>query len=232
MKNVYDFLSRLSENNNREWFAAHKDEYIAVQSYFNTFVEELIGEIATWDPEIHPDQLQAKDCTYRIYRDTRFSKNKTPYKTHMGAFVCKGGKKSPYSGYYFHIEPVSKDPEFLGGNLLFVGLHCPESKIVKSIRDEISVNGDSFLHAIDKAKGYAITNSDTDVLKRLPRGYENINPKWQELIKYKNFSINEVLDNEFIFAPNLAKRISAEFKKTHEFSNTLNMAVQYALDEM
>lgn len=234
MKRVYDFLSRLNQNNNREWFEAHKADYLEAQAIFNQFVEELIVEIATWDGEIDPNLLKVKDCTYRIYRDVRFSKNKLPYKTHMGAFICKGGKKAPYSGYYFHLEP-KQDTQYLGENLLFVGLYCPQPKIVKSIRDEISVNGDSFIHAIKKATGYKVTTMEPlkdNVLKRVPKGYENVKPEWQELIKYKNFSLDKELSHEFVFAPNLAKRVSAEFKTAHEFSRVLNLAVQYALDEM
>lgn len=234
MKQVYDFLNRLNQNNNREWFEAHKSEYLQVQATFNKFVEELIVEVSKWDSQISPDYLKVKDCTYRIYRDVRFSKNKLPYKTHMGAFICKGGKKSPYSGYYFHLEP-RLDKQYLGENLLFVGLHCPEPKIVKSIRDEISVNGDSFINAIKKAKGYRVTTVEPikdNVLKRVPKGYENVKPEWQELIKYKNFSLDKELSKEFVFAPNLAQRVSAEFMKAHEFSQVLNLAVQYALEEM
>ena len=94
MKRVYDFLCRLKENNNREWFNAHKAEYLHVQAVFNDFAAALIKEIEQWDNDISDSALALKDCTYRIYRDIRFSKDKSPYKTHMGAYICKGGKKS------------------------------------------------------------------------------------------------------------------------------------------
>ncbi|MEF9931113.1 MAG: DUF2461 domain-containing protein [Bacteroidales bacterium] len=231
MRQVYDFLSRLRVNNNREWFEAHKSEYIEVQRYFNTFVEELIVEISKWDKEIDPNMLSVKDCTYRIYKDIRFSKDKLPYKTHMGAVICKGGKKSPYSVYYFHVEPKGgEDRKYLGDNLLFAGTYRPEPKIIQSIREEISLNGDSFINAIDRAKGFYITNDE--VLKRTPKGYENINPQWQELLKHKGFSIAKRMDDDFFFAPNLAERVSVEFKKTYEFKQIMDRAIRYALEEM
>ena len=98
MRRVYDFLSVLEKNNNREWFNAHKEEYLEVQKIFNDFTLQLIEAVGSWDEDVFNSALQLKDCTYRIYRDTRFSKNKAPYKTHMGAYICRGGKKSPYAG--------------------------------------------------------------------------------------------------------------------------------------
>lgn len=223
MKQVCDFLGRLAENNNREWFEAHKQEFLQVQSYFNSFVEELIREIASWDEEIDPDKLKVKDCTYRIYRDVRFSKDKLPYKTHMGAYVCKGGKKSSYAGYYIHIEPGN-------GCHLFTGLYRPEPKIIQSLREEISLNGDSFLHAIAQAKGFELTVFDS--LKKVPKGYESVKPEWQPLLKHKDYSLCKTLDARFLFAPNLASRVSEAFRGTQPFANVLNMAVQYAQEEM
>lgn len=231
MKRVYDFLSRLAENNNREWFEANKQEFIQVQDYFNSFVAELIREIARWDEEIDPEKIKVKDCTYRIYRDVRFSKNKLPYKTHMGAYVCKGGKKSSYAGYYIHIEPNNAGvSEYLNGCHLFTGLYKPEPKIIHSLRDEISVNGDSFLGAVKQAGGFELTVFDT--LKKVPKGYENVKPEWQALLKHKDYSLCKEMDQTFLFAPNLAQRVSAEFQKTKTFTHLLNLAVQYAQEEM
>ena len=103
MKEVIAFLEALETNNNREWFNSHKDDYVAVQSRFNSFVERLIPAIAAFDDTV--EGLSAKDCTYRIYRDTRFSSDKSPYKLHIGAFICPGGKKSGFAGYYFQVGP-------------------------------------------------------------------------------------------------------------------------------
>lgn len=231
MEFIYDFLVRLNENNNREWFEAYKQEYLEAQARFNLLVDGLIKDISAWDPDIDP-QMKAKDCTYRIYRDVRFSKNKLPYKSHMGAYICKGGKKSPYAGYYFHVEPPGVEtPDFLGGSHLFVGLHMPEPKIIHSLRDEIAVNGDSFLNAIKQAGGFELM--EFDMLRKVPKGYEHAKPEWQELLRHrKDFSLGMELNKKFLFAPGLSRRLSAEFKKTLRFTTVLNMAVQYALEEM
>ena len=102
MKIVLDFINQLSLNNNKEWFDKNKSFYQEAKHCFETFTQQLIANIETFDPTIRG--LQVKDCTYRIYRDLRFSKDKTPYKTHFGAYICPNGKKSGLGGYYFHLE--------------------------------------------------------------------------------------------------------------------------------
>ena len=100
---LFDFLADLRANNNREWFKAHRDRYDAAWRRFNECVEELIAGIAKFDPEIA--HLQPSDCTYRIYRDIRFSPDKTPHKGHFGAYISRYGKKSYWGGYYVQVEP-------------------------------------------------------------------------------------------------------------------------------
>ncbi|NLH23525.1 MAG: DUF2461 domain-containing protein, partial [Bacteroidales bacterium] len=107
MERVTGFLSLLSQNNNKEWFDAHKSQYKEALEVFQDFTTELINGIATFDKAV--SGLSVKDCTFRIYRDLRFSPDKTPYKTYMGAYVCPGGKKSGFAGYYFHIGAAVND---------------------------------------------------------------------------------------------------------------------------
>ena len=119
MVEIIDFFARLSENNNREWFAAHKEEYKAVDKKLKEFAAKLIQGIAAFDPSVAG--LTVADCTYRIYRDIRFSHDKRPYKTWTGVFVAPHGKKAGYAGYYIHFEG--------SGCFLFAGSHCPEPAI-------------------------------------------------------------------------------------------------------
>ncbi len=248
MIRVYNFLAQLKENNNREWFNAHKEEYKAVQNIFNNFTGQLISRIEIWDEDIRNSALQVKDCTYRIYRDTRFSKDKAPYKTHMGAYICPRGKKSPYAGYYFHIEPaaVISNPlpdgvaispgnaanGFLGRSLLAGGLYCPEPKVIASLRDEISVNGDTFLEAIAQADGFSL--EDFDTLKRLPRGFEHAEERWHNLLKHKDFSIAAPLHENLISGnwDALLDYVDEKFRSCRQFNHLLNLAVDYALEEL
>ncbi len=228
MKRAYDFLKVLSKNNNREWFNAHKDKYLEVKSIFDSFTLSLIDEISKFDNQIDPSKLGLKDCTYRIYRDIRFSHDKTPYKTHMGAFIVKKGKKSPYSGYYFHLEPF--EDIYASGSILAVGLYKPESKIVQSIRDEIYVNGNALLESVNKAKGFSWFNPNP--YKKVPQGFENVeNPKWAELLKQKEFLLYKSLDTNYLFKDDkLLNRVVADFKKCCDFQQILNNCVDYALE--
>ena len=101
MDSVLQFLQDLRMHNDRAWFEANRARYTAAQAAFNRMAEQLIPAIASFDGRIR--NLTVAQCTYRIYRDLRFSPDKTPYKTHFGAYICPGGKNSGYAGYYFHL---------------------------------------------------------------------------------------------------------------------------------
>src|SRR5437763_16933693 len=106
------FLKKLAKNNNKVWFDAHKEDYLEAKKDYEKFISSLIVKAGSFDPDIV--SLQLKDCVFRINRDIRFSNDKTPYKTNMGASLDKGGKKSIYAGYYFHLQPGKS---FAGGGI-------------------------------------------------------------------------------------------------------------------
>ena len=97
MKEVIDFFRRLHDDNTREWFDAHRAEWTRVKGRFADFTGQLIEGISSFDPTVRG--LRPQDCTYRIARDTRFSNDKSPYKTHIGAYIAPKGKKSGFAGY-------------------------------------------------------------------------------------------------------------------------------------
>ena len=103
MEQVLTFLRELARNNNRDWFNANKNLYQGSLDHFRGLTGELIRGIASFDPSL--GNLEAKDSIFRIYKDVRFSKDKSPYKTHFGCWMTKGGRKSTDAGYYFHLEP-------------------------------------------------------------------------------------------------------------------------------
>ncbi|MEG0601982.1 MAG: DUF2461 domain-containing protein [Mucinivorans sp.] len=216
MKNVIKFLEELSLNNNREWFAANKSRYKAVEQEFNDFTEQLIDQIAAFDSTV--ENLTLKDCTYRIYRDVRFSPNKMPYKTHIGAYICRGGKKSGYAGYYFHVEP--------NNSLLAVGLHCPEPTIVRSVRDEIFANGLNFQAAIDYALGFTLDFSSS--LKKVPRDYP-ADFQFGNYLKLKDYDLVRSFDP---MQKEALLQAAAEFETGKKFNDILNRAVEFAQQEM
>ncbi|MBQ4279008.1 MAG: DUF2461 domain-containing protein [Rikenellaceae bacterium] len=225
MKNVLEFLAAVRLHNNREWFEQNKAWYLAVKEEFDAFTEGLIAGIAGFDPSVAG--LTSKECTYRIYRDTRFSANKDPYKTHMGAYVCPGGKKSGLSGYYFHVEP--RGDGFFGGSLLSVGMYMPEPKVLRSIREEIEDNGAEFEATIHKAAGFRICEESK--LKRVPAGFAADSPM-AEYLKLKDIYLEKHVDNAFIESPDLLKKTVAAFRKAKPFNDLINRAARYALEEM
>lgn len=103
---VFEFLRDLKTNNNREWFQANKDRYERARKAFESFINDLIPMVRTIDPLV--DMITAKDCVFRIYRDVRFSADKSPYKPNMGAYIARGGKSSQMAGYYVHFEPGNR----------------------------------------------------------------------------------------------------------------------------
>jgi len=223
MKTILAFLTQIAENNNKTYFDAHKTEYIAATNTFNAFVEKLILGISAFDPSIKG--LTVKDCTYRFYRDIRFSPNKIPYKTHFGAYICPFGKKSGYAGYYFHIEPKGYD--FIGENILATGLHSPQPEVLKSVREDIFLNGETFEETVREAKSFVL--EDDQALKKVPKGYP-ADFKYAGYLKMKNHTLYKSFDNDLLLSEDLLEKTLAAYKETVSFNTWLNKAVKYALE--
>lgn len=219
MKQILDFLDQLMRNNNRDWFQLHKAEYQLCQTRFNQFAEKLIVETGKFDPSVK--DLTVADCTYRIYKDMRFSKYKIPYKTHMGAYLCPHGKKSGYAGYYFHLEP-SESEDYAFGNMLAAGLYNPSPSLTIAIRDRIHTEPELFSTAIRKAEKHYHWN-DNVKLKKVPNGYpqEDIHA---EYLKLKTFTIAAPLPDELVLGPekqllDYVVEIFREAKPVNDFIN-------------
>ena len=225
MKEVIGFFRRLHDNNDREWFDAHRAEWARVKGQFAAFTEQLIAGIASFDPTVRG--LRAQDCTYRIARDTRFSPDKTPYKTYIGAYIAPKGKKSGFAGYYFHIEPCADG--LVWSNLLSAGAVCIEPAVLRSIREEILDNGAGIEAAIKKAKGFRLCQHNK--LKRVPTGFPADSP-YADMLKLKDFYLEKPITEEFLLAPDLLERTVEEFRRTQPFIAIVNRAIQYAYDEM
>jgi len=138
-KRILDFLKQVMANNNRPWFQEHKGEYEEVKAEFERGVGQALERIMTFDPEIA--HLKVKDCTYRFYRDTRFSPDKSPYKNHLGAYICAKGKKALRGGYYIHLEP--------GHCMVAVGSYWLPTNILTSCRNEIMANTEEWLKCVE-----------------------------------------------------------------------------------
>lgn len=185
VKLILGFLDELSKNNTKEWFALHKGEYLLARSEFERNVALLIGNIATFDESIK--HISVKDATYRFNRDTRFSPDKSPYKTHLGAYIAAHGKKALHGGYYVHLEK--------GACMLACGNYCLPTNVLNACRVEIMANIQSFRRCVEsrqfvsffgrvKDKGsvgfQAEKGFGLEHLKTAPVGF----PKDYEFIKY------------------------------------------------
>ena len=140
-KRILAFLTELTANNNRSWFLEHKKEYSECRVDFEAGIAEAIARISEFDPEIA--HLQVKDCVYRFNRDTRFSPDKSPYKNHLGAYICARGKKALRGGYYLHLEP--------GNCLVAVGGYWLPTNILTSCRNEIMSNIEEWRRRVENA---------------------------------------------------------------------------------
>ncbi|MFN0293703.1 DUF2461 domain-containing protein [Pedobacter helvus] len=215
-KSTFNFLRELIDNNNREWFAENKFRYEEAKLDLFALITPLIKDLAAIDPEFSAD-TEPKKCLLRIYRDVRFSLNKDPYKKNYGiAFDVKGyGPSTP--AYYLHLEP---------GNCFFgVGFWMPESKIVKSIREEIDYNGDEFLEIInDKDYQKIFSLSKEDSLKKAPKGYEIDHPLI-EYLRLKSFISIYPLKEEDFYKENIVDKLKTAFQVIQPFILFLRKAV-------
>lgn len=217
MREIIDFLEELSANNDRTWFEANRDRYKQVKSRMDFVAARFIEAVAAFDPTI--EGVRVQDATYRIYRDTRFTKDKSPYKTWFGVYVCPRGKRSGFSGYYMHIEP---DQDYY---MLCTGAYCPTAGEIKSVREEIMTEGDAFVETIAEAKGFEIDWSNA--YKRMPQGWSAEDPH-SEYYRLRNYLLLKVVDREFFLQDDFIERAAQLLKRTRPFNDTLNRAISYA----
>ena len=216
-KDTLTFLKDLKHNNDREWFLENKPRYETARKEFEIFIDALIEEISKFDPSI--GHHTGKDCIFRIYRDVRFSKDKSPYKTHMGAHITAAAKRSEIhsrAGYYVHIGP--------GESMLAGGAYMPQGPWLKAIRKEIDYNAGEFKKILKSAsfKKY-FGEMEGEKLKKAPQGYQPDHPEI-ELLKFKSFlATNNVSDAEVVHDGFLLHATNA-FKALFPFDQFLNKA--------
>ncbi|MCQ4034412.1 DUF2461 domain-containing protein [Kaistella montana] len=207
-----NFLKNLSKNNNREWFTENKNLYITAQQNVVNVVEDLIEKIGEVDEEIL--KIDAKKSLFRIYRDVRFSKDKSPYKTNFGAGLGMG-KGNRISGYYLHIEP--------GKSFLAGGVYQPDASVLKEIRKEISMNAKEFMEILEQDdfrnnfRGLSVEGK----LQRVPNGFEKDDPM-AEFLKLKNFIVVHPISNEDLINENVTKNIAKIYKSMKPLNDFLS----------
>lgn len=214
---IIEFLKELRQNNNREWFQANKDRYDVLRNAFIDEVQQLIKQVSLFDPEVAG--LEAKDCLFRIYRDIRFSPDKTPYKIHFAAYIAQGGRASERGGYYIHLEP--------GNCLLSGGVWCPPPPLLKKLRQDIYDHIDEFVGILEEPAFKATYPvMEGEVLKRMPAGYPS-DFKYGEILRHKDFSVASYKPDEFFMQKDWMEQSVVCFRQLLPFNRFLN----YTVDE-
>ena len=220
MEKVLQFLENLSENNNKEWFHDHRKQYEECRNKVLFVTEVLINEIRKFDTDI--PAMDPKDCMFRIFRDVRFSNNKSPYKTNFGSFIAKGGRKSILAGYYFHIEPGSC---FAGG-----GLYMPQPEQLKAMRLHIATYGQEFLDIInDKKFARIYPEIYGDKLKTIPKGFDKEN-EFADLLRYKSFVFSTDIKQQTISGGALVDYLVNAFYTLHNVNRFINQGLRSAAE--
>lgn len=213
MRWVVSFLGRLKRNNNRRWFEKNRMDYDRARQTFEDFVFEIIQNVQLFDDSIgHPEP---RDCIFRIYRDVRFSKDKSPYKTNFGAVIAPEGRKTRRACYYVQVSP--------GEHMLGGGVYMPEANQLKRLRRHVLSNGEEFERLMAKRsfRDYFGGLWDEDKLSRVPRGFDPQDP-YVELAKNRHFVVSHSFTNREVLSAGFVKSVSKGFRLMKDFNDFLN----------
>jgi uncharacterized protein (TIGR02453 family) len=213
------FLKDLKKNNNKEWFDENREKYEAAKEDFASFIQSVIDKFCKTDTTL--SALTAKNCLFRINRDIRFSKDKTPYKTNFGASINAGGKKGNKAGYYLHVEPGQS---FIGG-----GIYHPMPEDLKKVRQEIDYNFEEFKKLISNKKfknvyGDVRKNEELS-LSRPPKGYDENNPAI-EYIRLKSVIAMASLSDADLTDKKFSAKVIGAFEALHPMILFINRALE------
>lgn len=212
---IFQFLKEIAANNNREWFQAHRNLYESARNEFERLIAVLITRIAVFDDSIAG--IEPRDCMYRIYRDTRFTEDKTPYKTHLGAYINAFGKKSPHGGYYLHIEP--------GNCLLAGGAYCLPPKALHALRQAVYDNIDEYRSIVEDPafKQYFPIVGET-FLKTAPKGFSRDNP-YLKYLQCKEYTVHCNVPDDFFLQADFLTKLDDIFRQLKRFEDFVNFTI-------
>ena len=211
-KDTLSFLEDLKLNNDKDWFDANRKRYQAAKKDVENLLEKLIPALADFDHNLI--DLKPKECTFRIFRDVRFSNDKRPYKTNMGAYISRGGRKSPYAGYYLHIEP--------GNVFLAAGVWMPPADVLKAVRQEIDYNADEFKGILNKASFKKVFPTlEGEKLKTAPRDYPKDHPEI-EYLKHKSFLVMTSLNDKDLTDKGFIEKAAGIYKEAKPLNDFIN----------
>jgi uncharacterized protein (TIGR02453 family) len=215
LKPVLDFLSELAQHNRRDWFKQHQDVYQAARKRFEDFVDELIIAYRAVE-DLGP--LTAHDCVMRIYRDLRFTRDKTPYQTHMAASIAKGGRHSPRFPYYLHIAP--HDQSFLAG-----GLYMTSGSQLARFREQVDRDSAPLRAIFNDSRFYQVFGAPGgESLKTAPQGYSRDHPDI-DLLRLKQVTVSYPLPDALVLSPTIIDHVVEIFTVMKPFLDYLNETV-------
>lgn len=218
-KEALQFLEDLVANNNTDWMHANKKRYEQYKKDYHAFIAGLLAEMKTLDPKL--DDLEVKNCTFRINRDIRFSKDKSPYKTNMGVWFTQNKFRKNSPGYYVHFE---KGNCFIAG-----GVWCPEPSELKQIRREIAFFHDDLEKIVADAsfkKEYGDLSREADnVLKKAPKDFDPNHPAI-EFLKLKSFTASQPIDEKLFTDKNFNKTVAQKLIALKPLNDFLYRALE------
>ena len=218
-KEALQFLEDLVANNNTEWMHANKKRYENFKKDYHQYIASVLAEMKPLDKTLEP--LEVKNCTFRINRDIRFSKDKSPYKTNIGIWFTqnKNSKNSP--GYYIHYE---KGRSFIAG-----GVWCPEPDELKKIRKEIEFFHDDLEKIVAdktfKKEFKELTRDDTNSLKNAPKGFDPSHPAI-EFLKLKSYTASQKVDDKIFTESDFSKKIAQKLIALKPMNDFLKRALE------
>lgn len=220
-KELYKFLGELNENNNREWFNKNRYRWEDLRNQWIDDIGLLLGKMSAWEPTFK--NINPKDCVFRIYRDTRFSLDKTPYKTWVCAGIGKYGKNSHNGGYYIQIDASDLNENFFNG--LFGGVWLPESSTLKKLRKAIIDNIDEFREITNEPQLNKYFPGWTgDKLKTIPKGWDKNHPD-ADLLRLKEFGKACECDRKF-FIGDWTTRVAERLQLLKPLVDFLNYSIE------
>jgi uncharacterized protein (TIGR02453 family) len=215
MEKSLNFLRLIKEHNDREWFEENKDIYKAAFAEFSDFITSIMPSVKQQDTVL--SYLEPKDAVFRIYRDVRFSRDKSPYKIHFAAYFSVGGRKSELPGYYLHIQPG-------GGSFIAGGVWMPQPPVLKRIREEIDYNGDDLAEILSEEEFASnFPEISGDRLQTVPKGFPK-DHKHLNLLQLKSFIVEKKFSDEEVLAPDFGEKCIDNIRIMQPFCSWLRLA--------
>ena len=217
-KDSLQFLDYLKANNNRDWFLDNKKRYEVFKKDYQQLVADFLDAMKPLDPTLK--MLEVKNCTFRINRDIRFSKDKSPYKDHVGIWMSSGAKGMNRSGYYVHIARA--------GSFIAGGFYCPEAEDLKKVRKEIAFfheDLEEIMHDKNFQKEFGdFDRNEKNLLKNPPRGYEKDHPAI-EYLKLKSFETSQKFNIEEVLKEGFVSKMTEKLIVLKPLNDFINRAL-------